>query len=154
VLELFCGSGNFTGPLAARAAALAAVEAQGPALELARGDLAGTGTRFYAGDALQLALALARERLPGGAGFSRLLLDPPREGARGIGPALTALGVSRVVYVSCDPATLARDLRACVEAGFGLEAVQPVDLFPQTHHVETVALLTAPRGAGRRAPWP
>jgi 23S rRNA (uracil1939-C5)-methyltransferase len=143
VLELFCGSGNFTGPLAARAAAVAAVEVQGPALELARADLEGTGTRFYAGDALELALALARERAPGGAGFTRLLLDPPRQGARGIGPALTALGVARVVYVSCDPATLARDLRGCVEGGYRVEAVQPLDLFPQTHHVETVALLTA-----------
>ena len=123
---------------------MAAVEVQGPALELARADLAGTGTRFYAGDALKLALALARERPPGGAGFSRVLLDPPRQGARGIGPALTALGAVRVVYVSCDPATLARDLRGCVEAGYRVEAVQPLDLFPQTHHVETIALLTAP----------
>jgi 23S rRNA (uracil1939-C5)-methyltransferase len=142
VLELFCGSGNFTGPLAARAAALAAVEVQGPALELARADLAGTATRFYAGDALKLALALARERQAGGNGFTRTLLDPPRDGAKGIGPALSALGVERAVYVSCDPATLARDLRGCIEAGFRVEAIQPLDLFPQTHHVETVALLT------------
>jgi 23S rRNA (uracil1939-C5)-methyltransferase len=142
VLELFCGSGNFTGPLAARAASVAAVEGQGPALELARSDLAGTRTRFYAGDALKLALALAREQTAGQGGFTRALLDPPRDGARGIGPALSALGVARAVYVSCDPATLARDLKGCVEAGFRVEAVQPLDLFPQTHHVETVALLT------------
>jgi 23S rRNA (uracil1939-C5)-methyltransferase len=143
VLELYCGSGNFTGPLAARAAEVAAVELQGPALELARADLAGTGTRFYAGDALKLALALARERQEGGNEFTRALLDPPRDGAKGIGPALWALGVTRAVYVSCDPATLARDLRGCLEAGFRIEAVQPLDLFPQTHHIETVALLTA-----------
>jgi 23S rRNA (uracil1939-C5)-methyltransferase len=143
VLELFCGSGNFTGPLAARAAAVAAVEGQGPALELARADLASSTTRFYAGDALKLALALARERQDGGAPFTRALLDPPRDGARGIGPALEALGVARAVYVSCDPATLARDLRGCVEAGFRVEAVQALDLFPQTHHVETVVLLSA-----------
>ena len=145
VLELFCGSGNFTGPLASRAAGVAAVEVQGPALELARADLAGSGVRFYAGDALKLALALARERSPERPGFSRLLLDPPREGARGIGPALAELGVGRAVYVSCDPATMARDLRACREAGFGVEALQVIDLFPQTHHVETVALLTPSR---------
>jgi 23S rRNA (uracil1939-C5)-methyltransferase len=145
VLELFCGSGNFTGPLAARAASVAAVEVQGPALELARADLEGTGTRFYAGDALQLALALARDRASGAGGFSRLLLDPPRQGARGIGPALAALGLSRAVYVSCDPATMARDLRGCLEAGFRIEVVQPLDLFPQTHHIETVALLASGR---------
>jgi 23S rRNA (uracil1939-C5)-methyltransferase len=149
VLELYCGSGNFTGPLSARAAAVAAVEVQGPALELARADLAGSTTRFYAGDALALALALARERQAGGASYTRALLDPPRDGARGIGPALRALGVARAVYVSCDPATLARDLRGCVEAGFRVEALQALDLFPQTHHVETVALLSgAPVGPG------
>jgi 23S rRNA (uracil1939-C5)-methyltransferase len=117
---------------------------QGPALELAISDLAGTGTRFYAGDALKLAQALARERRAGHAVFSRALLDPPREGAKGVGPVLRALGVTRAVYVSCDPATLARDLRGCRDAGFEIEAVQPFDLFPQTHHVETLALLTAP----------
>jgi 23S rRNA (uracil1939-C5)-methyltransferase len=143
VLELFCGSGNFTGPLATRAAAVAAVELQGPALELAGADLVGTRTRFYAGDALKLALALARERVEGGAGFTRALLDPPRQGAKGIGPALAALGIGRAVYVSCDSATLARDLRGCLEAGYRVEAVQAFDLFPQTHHVETLALLTA-----------
>ena len=143
VLELFCGSGNFTGPLAARAELVAAVEAQGPALELARADLAGAPARFYSGDAIKLALALAREWPAGGAGaFTRALLDPPRDGAKGIGQALRALGVGRAVYVSCHPATLARDLRGCVEAGFQVEAIQPIDLFPQTHHVETVALLT------------
>jgi 23S rRNA (uracil1939-C5)-methyltransferase len=119
---------------------VAAVEVQGPALELARLDLAGSAVRFYSGDALKLALALARE--PGGAPFTRALLDPPRDGAKGIGPALRALGVGRAVYVSCDPATLARDLRACVESGFRVGAIQALDLFPQTHHVETVALLT------------
>jgi len=142
VLELHCGAGNFTAPLAARARAVAAVEAQGPALDLAREDLAAAGNvRFFAGDALKLALALARERGPAARRFGAVLLDPPREGAKGIGPALRELGSARAVYVSCDPATLARDVRACVEAGFRVAAIQPVDMFPQTHHVEGVVLL-------------
>ncbi len=142
VLELHCGAGNFTAPLAERARAVAAVEGQGPALDLAREDLAAAGNvRFFAGDALKLAQAFARERGPGARRFGAVLLDPPREGAKGIGPALRALGVPRAVYVSCDPATLARDVRACVEAGFRLAAVQPVDMFPQTHHVEAAVLL-------------
>jgi 23S rRNA (uracil1939-C5)-methyltransferase len=142
VLELHCGAGNFTAPLAARARAVAAVEAQGPALDLAREDLAAAGNvRFFAGDALRLALALARERGPSARRFGAVLLDPPREGARGIGPALRELGAARAVYVSCDPATLARDVRGCAEAGYRAAAVQPLDMFPQTHHVEGVVLL-------------
>jgi 23S rRNA (uracil1939-C5)-methyltransferase len=144
VLELHCGAGNFTAPLAARARSVAAVEAQGPALDLAREDLGGAANvRFFAGDALRIALALARERGPGARRFGAVLLDPPREGAKGIGPALRELGAARAVYVSCDPATLARDVRGCVEAGYRAAAVQPVDMFPQTHHVEGVVLLVA-----------
>ena len=142
VLELFCGAGNFTAPLAARARSVAAVESLGPALELARADLtAASSVRFFAGDALALARAFARERGPGARRFGAALLDPPREGAKGIGPALRDLGVPRAVYVSCDPATFARDLRACAEAGFRVVAVQPVDMFPQTHHVEAIGLV-------------
>lgn len=141
VLELFCGAGNFTAALADRARSVAAVEVQGPSLDLARADLDGRSVRFFAGDALALARAFARETGPGARRFGAALLDPPREGARGIGPALRDLGIPRAVYVSCDPATLARDLRACVEAGYRVAAVVPVDMFPQTHHVEGVALI-------------
>lgn len=141
VLELFCGSGNFTGPLARRARGVAAVEVQGPALELARRDLQDARIRFFAGEAVPMALALARETGPWARRFGAALLDPPRDGAKGIGPALRELGVGRAVYVSCDPATLARDLKACRQAGFRVAAVQAVDMFPQTHHVEGVALL-------------
>jgi 23S rRNA (uracil1939-C5)-methyltransferase len=142
VLELHCGAGNFTAPLAARARAVHAVEAQGPALDLAREDLRGAANvRFYAGDALRVAAALADERGAAAPRFGAVLLDPPREGAKGIGKALRALGAPRAVYVSCDPATLARDVRGCVEEGFSVAAVQPVDMFPQTHHVEAVVLL-------------
>jgi 23S rRNA (uracil1939-C5)-methyltransferase len=149
VLELHCGAGNFTAPLAGRARSVAAVEVPGPALDLAREDLAGArNVRFFAGDALKLALALARERGPSARRFGAVLLDPPREGAKGIGPALRELGAPRAVYVSCDPATLARDVRACVEAGYRVAAVQPVDMFPQTHHVEGVVLLVARERSG------
>lgn len=143
VLELFCGAGNFTGPLARRARGVAAVEAQGPALDLARADLEGTPVRFFAGDALTVARALARERARAPRGFDAVLLDPPREGAKGIGAVLRDLGVDRAVYVSCDPATLARDVRGCVDLGFRIGGVQAIDLFPQTHHVEAIVLLVA-----------
>lgn len=141
LLELYCGSGNFTGPLAACAKSVHAVEEQGPALDLARADLGGGAVRFFAGDALALCAAFAREARGERPPFGAALLDPPRQGARGVGEALRDLRVARFVYVSCDPATLARDLRACVSAGYHLQAVQAVDMFPQTHHVEAVALL-------------
>ncbi|MFT3916757.1 MAG: class I SAM-dependent RNA methyltransferase [Anaeromyxobacteraceae bacterium] len=150
VLELFCGAGNFTSPLAARARSVSAIEVAGPSLELARADLgpAGAGggpaagnVRFFAGDALKLGAALGRERGPDAPRFRLALLDPPREGAKGVGPLLRDLAVERAVYVSCDPATLARDLNACTRAGFRVASVRAVDMFPQTHHVEAVALL-------------
>jgi 23S rRNA (uracil1939-C5)-methyltransferase len=149
VLELFCGAGNFTLPLAARARAVAAIEVQGPALDLARADAADAArrareggrpppeVRFFSGDALAVARALGRD----GRRFGAALLDPPREGAKGIGPLLREVGVPRAVYVSCDPATFARDLRACAAAGYAVTALRAVDLFPQTHHVEAVARL-------------
>jgi len=110
---------------------------QGPSLELARADLSGGNIRFHAGDALAVARGLARE----GRRFDAALLDPPREGAKGIGPVLRDLGVARAAYVSCDPATLARDVRGCVEAGYRVAWAQPFDLFPQTHHVEGLVVL-------------
>jgi 23S rRNA (uracil1939-C5)-methyltransferase len=138
VLELHCGAGNFTGPLAVRVRSVSAVEMQGPALELAREDLREAGNvRFFAGDALKVAASLGAEARR----FGAVLLDPPREGAKGIGKVLRTLGVPRAVYVSCDPATLARDVRGCLDEGYRVESVQPVDMFPQTHHVEAVVAL-------------
>ena len=76
------------------------------------------------------------------AGFDAVVLDPPRAGARAQCEALAGSDVSRVVYVSCDPATLARDVRALVDAGFRLGQVSVIDQFVFTAHVELVAELT------------
>ena len=118
------------------------MEVLGPSLELARADLTGANIRFIAGDALAVARGLSKEGGPARRSYGAVLLDPPRAGARGLGSVLRELGAPRAVYVSCDPATLARDLKGCREAGYAVEVVQAVDLFPQTHHVEGVALLT------------
>jgi 23S rRNA (uracil1939-C5)-methyltransferase len=73
--------------------------------------------------------------------FSHIVLDPPRAGAKGIAGGLAALQAERILYVSCNPATLARDLAGLSQYGYRLETVQPIDLFPQTFHVEAIAAL-------------
>jgi 23S rRNA (uracil1939-C5)-methyltransferase len=74
---------------------------------------------------------------------SAVVVDPPRIGCRpGALEALLAMVPPRLIYVSCDATSLARDLRVLVDGGFVLRSVQPVDMFPQTYHVETVSLLT------------
>jgi 23S rRNA (uracil1939-C5)-methyltransferase len=73
--------------------------------------------------------------------FSKIVLDPPRAGAKGIEHDLALLGGERILYVSCNPTTLARDVAGLAQHGYTLENVQPIDLFPHTFHVETVAVL-------------
>ena len=70
-----------------------------------------------------------------------ILFDPPRQGAPGLARQLAALAGRRLVYISCDPATLCRDLGDLITSGFTVRRLQPVDMFPQTHHIETVALV-------------
>lgn len=143
ILELFCGAGNFTFALAARGAQVTAVELEGVSIDLARRAYAatppsGTGRiRFISGDAGQVVEGFAQE----GRHFDRLLLDPPRAGAKELVATLAKLRPKRIAYVSCDPATLARDLRTLGAAGYVPVFARPVDMFPQTSHVEGVVVL-------------
>lgn len=142
VIELYGGAGNFTFAMTARGAQVTSVEISSSAVELARRSATQAGlvsARFIVGDSLRIGEALAKEGLR----YEALVLDPPRTGARGIGPLARQLGVRRVLYVSCDPATLARDARELVAEGFRPVAATPVDMFPQTYHVEGLLLLEA-----------
>ncbi len=139
-IELYSGAGNFTFALAGRVAKVTAVEEAGPSLELARrtaasGNVA-SRVRFIAGDAVKVARGFATE----GRRFDLALLDPPRQGAKELPAALAALGPKRIAYVSCDPVTLARDVKA-LAPHYRVAAARPVDMFPQTYHVEGVVLL-------------
>lgn len=136
VLDLFAGAGTFTLPLAERSDDVVAVEAEGSAVRDLRRNLERTGlfAEVIGGDA-------ARE-LPQLGDFDLALVDPPRAGiATDALDALAATGARRIVYVSCDPPTLARDVARLSGQGYTLRWAQPFDLFPQTWHVETLALL-------------
>jgi 23S rRNA (uracil1939-C5)-methyltransferase len=141
VLDLYCGLGNFTLALARRAASVVGVEGERALIERARHNARRNGlanAEFHCAD-------LAR---PGGLGpwaagrYTHVLLDPPRMGAREILPLLARLEPRRLLYISCHPGSLARDLGVLVhEHGFALDAAGVVDMFPHTAHVESVALL-------------
>lgn len=140
-LELYAGAGCFTLPLARRFASLVALEADAAAVGDLRGNLhaAGIANVDVIGETLERALergALAK------LAPELLVLDPPRAGLpEGAVEELTRLRPERVVYLSCDPATLARDLALFQARGFALRSVEGFDLFPQTPHVEALARL-------------
>jgi 23S rRNA (uracil1939-C5)-methyltransferase len=139
VLDLFCGMGNFSLPLARLAHEVIGVEGYPPSIEAARSNARRNGlgnVTFFARDALG-----AVSRFAGGGGVDLVLLDPPRSGARGVVKELVEAGPSRIIYVSCDPATLARDLPPLLHDGYRLTWSRPFDLFPQTHHTESITFL-------------
>lgn len=140
LVDAYCGIGTFSLPLAAAGWRVLGLEQQGAAVALARRNAAANGlsdtTRF---EEAVVGEVLA-ERLPGS---DALFVDPPRKGLEG--PALVAIvagGPPRLLYLSCDPATQARDLALLVrEGGYQLRWLQPIDFFPNTSHVETLAVL-------------
>ena len=137
VLELFCGTGTLTLPLLARAESVVAVESSPLALQLLRRSAdempAAPGKlRLAAGDAAQVVRGVEGD-------FDAALLDPPRTGSADAAVALAARGVPRIVYVSCDAPTLARDAKLLADRAYHLACAHPLDLFPQTAHYEVVA---------------
>ncbi len=140
-LELYAGAGCFTLPLARRFERLVALEADAGAVRDLRENLRDAGIAHVDVIAETLERALERDLLAGLAP-ELLVLDPPRAGLpEGGVEALAALAPARVVYLSCDPATFARDLALWFARGWALRSVQGFDLFPQTPHVEALALL-------------
>jgi 23S rRNA (uracil1939-C5)-methyltransferase len=140
VLDLFCGLGNFTLPLARRAGQVVGVEGDPGLIARARENAVRNGlgnVEFHAAD---LAKDLSAEPWMK-AGFDKLLVDPPRAGAAEVLAQLPLKGINRIVYVSCHPGSLARDAGFLVtERGYKLRAAGAMDMFPQTAHVESIAL--------------
>jgi 23S rRNA (uracil1939-C5)-methyltransferase len=142
VLDLFCGIGNFTLPLARRAKEVVGVEGLDILVRRAKenAELNNiTNVEFHVAD-----LAKEVESLPWWSqGFDKVLLDPSRDGAMEAIPHIAKLGVKRIVYVSCNPSTLARDAGLLVnEYGYTLEKAGAMDMFPHTAHMESIALFT------------
>jgi 23S rRNA (uracil1939-C5)-methyltransferase len=140
VLDLFCGLGNFTLPIARRAGSVVGVEGEPGLVQRARDNAARNGIANVEFHAADLARDL-RSQPWVGQGFDKLLLDPPRTGADAAIPQLPLAGVDRIVYVSCHPGSLARDAGLLVrEHGYALAAAGAMDMFPHTAHVESIAL--------------
>jgi 23S rRNA (uracil1939-C5)-methyltransferase len=146
VLDLYCGLGNFTLALAKCAGRVVGVEGEAGLVARARQNALRNGlanVEFHMGD-LSKPTALPAAWLQGP--YTQVLLDPPRAGAApDMLAAIARVAPERVLYVSCHPGSLARDLGLLVhEHGFLLEAAGVVDMFPHTAHVESLALLRRP----------
>jgi len=140
VLDLFCGLGNFSLPLAKSSASVTGVDSDAGLIRRAQGNASRNGVMnvdFEVGD-------LYQEPVSGdwlGRRYDRVLLDPPRTGASPVLPYLPELGPRRIVYVSCDAESFARDARVLVnQLGYELAAVGIMDMFPHPLHVETMGL--------------
>ena len=149
VYDLYCGIGTIALTLAPRAGEVWGIELVHEAVADAiagaeRNEI--TNARFFAGDA-RLAL---RELIERAGRPDVLVVDPPRAGlSKKVVHRIIEAGPRRIVYVSCNPTTLAPNAAELVAAGYALQRVQPVDMFPQTHHIECVAASRARRGASQ-----
>jgi 23S rRNA (uracil1939-C5)-methyltransferase len=141
VLDLFCGLGNFSLPLARSAGEVVGVEGDASLVARARANAERNGlnnTRFFAANLADESVGSASWAT---ARYDKVLLDPPRAGAKEVLPLVAGSGASTVLYISCHPGSLARDAGILVhEHGYKLQAAGVMDMFPHTAHVESAAL--------------
>ena len=142
IADLFCGLGNFSLPIASCGAAVLGVEGNAELVRRAQANARDNGlgalARFQAANLFE---AQNCAQFGDGGCFDKLLIDPPRDGAVEVVKALGEGGPRRIVYVSCDPATLARDAGVLVHAkGYRVAAAGVINMFPHTSHVESIAL--------------
>ncbi len=148
-LDLYCGTGTITLCLARQAGRAIGVEIVDAAIADAKQNAARNGltnTEFFCADASEAAKRLASE----GTRPDVIVVDPPRKGvSMDVVDAMAEMSPARIVYVSCDPATLARDVKLLAQRGYALKRAEAFDLFPRCAHVETVCLLSKQEG-GRK----
>lgn len=140
VLDLFCGMGNFAIPMSHIAASVDGFEGQGSSIRCAKQNAIHAkkaNTHFVK----KPVHAACEQLIKDNRTFDIIIIDPPRQGAPELALLLNKLCSKRLVYISCDPATLCRDLKDLMKSGFSIQMIQPIDMFPQTHHIETVVVL-------------
>jgi 23S rRNA (uracil1939-C5)-methyltransferase len=147
IADMYCGLGNFTLPIARRGARVVGYEGSAALLQRARENASynelASSTQFVEANLFEIKEGWMREQ----GHFDKMLIDPPREGAIAVVTSLSEEdGPRRIVYVSCNPATLARDAGVLVHRkGYALKAAGIVNMFPHTAHVESVAVFEQPR---------
>jgi len=140
VLDLFCGMGNFTLPLARKAGSATGLDLKRSSIRSARKN-AENNHVFNCEFGQKTALKGIRNIVSDREQFDLVLLDPPRQGCADVIPYLPETGAKIVMYISCDPATLSRDLLLLKEHGYVVDKMKMIDMFPQTHHMETMVRL-------------
>lgn len=140
-LDLFCGMGNFSLPLAMQGWDVTGMDMQRSTIRSAVRNAEAAGLADRCRFCQESAAKAARRLLTEKSTFDCLILDPPRSGCAELIPLLPGLAARQIIYISCDPATLARDLAGLIQAGCRLAEVRLVDMFPQTAHQETMVRL-------------
>jgi len=140
-LDLFGGMGNFSIPLAMKIKEVICLDLQRAAIRSGESNAENLGLSNCS-FLRKSALEGIKEIGSSGERIDLLLLDPPRRGCPEVLPFLDEIGKPAVIYVSCDPATLARDLKMMAEKGYVIRKIKMIDMFPQTHHLETMVLLS------------
>ena len=140
ILDLFCGNGNFSLPLASMVNSVTGFESMEKSISLACHNAVVNGVqnaRYICMDS-----AVGVEQLTkNGHSFDLVIMDPPRTGADEVSKIIKKVASSYLIYISCDPPTLARDISTLRKTGFEVITVQPVDMFPQTYHLESIVFL-------------
>lgn len=140
VLELYCGNGNLTFAIAEVTGTVEASDSDKKAVVCAKEDAAERGVKnicFKCEPAQRAVNAAIKNNVK----YGCMVVDPPRDGCKDISGGIIKLKPPHIIYISCNPATMARDIHAFAQHGYKLESAQPIDMFPQTYHIETVASL-------------
>lgn len=140
LLDLYCGNGNFSIPLAADVASVVGIEGNSGSIRAAESNREFNkvaNAQFFCDDVTSGVHRLVDQ----GRTFNTVLLDPPRAGAGDAVPGIVGLRPNKIIYVSCDPNTLARDCGLLAGCGYSVGTSVPLDMFPQTYHLESVTLL-------------